>query len=182
VTLARKDAAVGIALLMLAGLYWFGARTIRVSLLEGGVGADALPKLLAVTLAFLACVLVAQSLWRARNTAEGGVEEEPASGGWRSHRRAVGMLLIGIGYVVLVETIGYAPAIAYLLAGVSLFVGGASWRTILPVAVIGALFFWVFFVEVLGIRQPKGFWPVLWHEIATFETRPGVQAGTPGGS
>jgi hypothetical protein len=78
-------------------------------------------------------------------------------------------LLIGIGYAALVETIGYLPAIAYLLAAVVLFVGGASRRIVLLFAVLGAIFFWAFFVEVLGIRQPKGFWPVLWHKVVSIE-------------
>jgi len=52
---------------------------------------------------------------------------------------------------------------------VVLFVGGAPRRTIVLFAVLGAIFFWVFFVEVLGIRQPKGFWPVLWHKVVSIE-------------
>jgi len=164
---ARRDAAVGVLLLILAVLYWLGASTIRVSLLEGGVGAGALPRILAATLAFLALVLVAQSLWRARTAAP--AEDDGKAIDVRRHLRAGGLLLIGVGYVLLVETVGYLPSIAYLLAAVVLFVGGASRRTIVLFAVLGAIFFWVFFVEVLGIRQPNGFWPLLWHKVAGIE-------------
>jgi len=47
--------------------------------------------------------------------------------------------------------------------------GGAPRRTIVLFAVLGAIFFWVFFVEVLGIRQPKGFLAVLWHKVVSIE-------------
>ncbi len=173
-SIARKDAAVGILFLVLAVLYWLGAGTIRVSLLNGGVGADALPRILAATLAFLALVLVLQSVWRARAAAPTEDEGKPID--LRRHARAGGLLLIGIGYVVLIETVGYLPSIAYLLAAVVLFVGGAPRRTIVLFAVLGAIFFWVFFVEVLGIRQPKGFWPVLWHKVVSIEHPVAAQA------
>ena len=60
-----RDTGVGIGLLALAGLYWMGAAQIKVSRLEGIVGAQAVPKGLAVSLAILAMLLIAQDLWRA---------------------------------------------------------------------------------------------------------------------
>ena len=85
------------------------------------------------------------------------------------HLKALGFLLIGVGYIVLVEFIGYAPAIAYLLAAIVWFVGGATRRGLALFAIIGAVFFWLLFVEVLGIHQPKGFWPDLWKQISHSE-------------
>lgn len=176
--IAKNDAYAGIALVILAVAYWIGADAIKQSVLGGSIGADALPKMLGITLGLLSLILILQTLLRARAAApvveEGAAEEgaraEPFS--IRPHLRAAGLLLIGIGYVVLVETIGYIPAIAYLLGAVVLYVGGASRRTTLLFAVIGALFFWTFFVYVLDIRQPKGIWPDLWKAVHTSQILP----------
>lgn len=171
----KNNILVGVALLILAVIYWLGADAIPKSILGGGIGADALPKLLGIALGILSLVLVLQSLLASRVSGAGEDAAEAKSFDYRTHLRAFGMLCIGIGYVLLVETVGYIPAIAYLLGAVALFVGGASWRRILVFAVIGAIFFWTLFVLVLDIRQPKGFWPDLWKQIQA----PQSQAAAP---
>jgi len=110
-----RDTGVALGLLVLAGLYWLGADQIRVSTLEGIVGAQAVPKALAVGLAILSLLLIAQDLWRPRRpaVAAGGAEGEAS--GWPAHLRALGMLLIGVGYLVVVNTIGYVLAIVILV-------------------------------------------------------------------
>ncbi|MBI2255518.1 MAG: tripartite tricarboxylate transporter TctB family protein [Proteobacteria bacterium] len=161
-TVAKNDLMVGVVLIALAILYWLGADHIPNSILEGSIGADALPKMLGVALGILSLVLVLESFLAARAASAEGSHESPREGGWRTHRYALGMLCIGIGYVALVESIGYICAIAYLLAAVTLLAGGASRKVVIGFAVIGAIFFWALFVYVLEIRQPKGFWPDLW--------------------
>ncbi|HLT01226.1 MAG TPA: hypothetical protein VK001_03565, partial [Geminicoccaceae bacterium] len=64
-----RDTGVALVLLALAGLYWLGADQIRVSRLEGIVGAQAVPKSLALALAILSALLIVQELWRARRIA-----------------------------------------------------------------------------------------------------------------
>ena len=59
-----RDTGVALGLIALAGLYWLGADQIRVSRLEGIVGAQAVPKGLAVSLAILSVLLMAQDLLR----------------------------------------------------------------------------------------------------------------------
>jgi putative tricarboxylic transport membrane protein len=175
VTRIHKDIIAGIAFAILAVAYWFGAGKIPKSILEGGVGAEALPKVLGVVLLVLAAILVLQSVLanRGKKVAaddEGDEDEESGASklyGFQRHKRALALLLIGIGYILIVEVVGYAPAIAYLLAAVTWFAGGASRRTIILFAVLGAVFFWLLFVETLGIRQPQGFWPKLWHQISS---------------
>lgn len=175
--LVHKDIAAGIAFIILAVAYWLGADNIPKSLLEGGVGAEALPKMLGVMLLVLAAILVLQTALagrRLKGSAEapdGDDEEEgPPQSKFYRHKRAAGILLIGIGYIFIVEFVGYALAIAYLLGAVLWYAGGASRRTVTIFAVIGAVFFWLLFVETLGIRQPQGFWPKLWHQISHAET------------
>lgn len=164
-TIAKNDLLVGVVLIALAVLYWFGADNIPKSILEGGIGAGALPKMLGVTLGILALILVIQSAFAARTAKDDGVDGRADKVGWIAHRYALGMLCIGIGYVVLVEFVGYVCAIIYLLGAVTLLAGGAARKVVVAFAVLGAIFFWALFVYALEIRQPKGFWPDLWKSL-----------------
>jgi putative tricarboxylic transport membrane protein len=162
----RRDSAVAVGLIGCAGLYWLGADQIRVSRLEGIVGAQAVPKGLAVSLAILAALLLAQDLWRARRAAGAvGVEAGEISGS-HAHLRAGGMLLIGVGYLALVGTIGYVPAVALLVVATALYLG-QSWSIKLGFLAIGLGFlYYVIFVRLLGIPLPAGIWPGLWRALA----------------
>jgi hypothetical protein len=164
----RRDVIIAIGFIGLAGLYWIGADNISESILGGGVGSDALPKLLAAMLAGLSGILILQTLAKRRQAAAASDEpsDEERREQHRLHVRAAGMLAVGAGYVALVETIGYLPAIGLLLAAVVSYVGGASARQVALFAIIGGVFFWAFFVWFLGIREPPGPWLELWRSIA----------------
>jgi cell division protein FtsW (lipid II flippase) len=76
----------------------------------------------------------------------------------RSVLRMLGMLMIGIAYLAVVSTLGYALSIGLLLAGVMVYQGLApSWRVAL-VATAGTLVLWVIFVLLLDIPLPAGIW------------------------
>jgi putative tricarboxylic transport membrane protein len=159
----RRDSAVALGLIGCAGLYWLGADQIRVSRLEGIVGAQAVPKGLAVSLAILSALMLAHDLWRARRVV--GVEAGEISGP-HAHLRAGGMLLIGVGYLALVGTIGYVPAVALLVVATALYLG-QSWSIKLGFLAIGLGFlYYVIFVRLLGIPLPAGIWPGLWRALA----------------
>jgi putative tricarboxylic transport membrane protein len=162
-----RDTGVALGLLVLAGLYWLGADQIRVSTLEGNVGAQAVPKGLAVGLAILSVLLIAQDLWRARRPA--GATTAAAEGeasGAHAHLRALGMLLIGVGYLVVVNTIGYVAAIVGLVLATALYLGQRLSVRLVVVAVGLALFYHLMFVRLLGIPLPPGLWPGLWRAVA----------------
>jgi hypothetical protein len=159
-----RDSAVAVGLILLAGLYWRGAGQIRVSPLEGVVGAQAVPKSLAVGLAALSALLIAQDLWRGRRAAAAPGQESEVSGTY-AHLRAAGMLLIGIGYLVLVSTIGYAPAVALLVLATALYLGQGLSARLVAVALGLALFYYLMFVRLLGIPLPPGIWPGAWRAL-----------------
>jgi putative tricarboxylic transport membrane protein len=161
-----RDTGVGLGLLLLAGLYWLGADRIRVSRLEGIVGAQAVPKALAVSLAILAALLIAQDLWRARRAAAAVGGRNGEAGGAQAHQRAAGMLLIGTGYLVVVSTIGYVPAVALLVLATARFMGRAWSAELILLAVGGALLYDLLFVRLLGIPLPPGIWPGVWRGLA----------------
>jgi hypothetical protein len=161
-----RDTAVGLSLLLLAGFYWFGADQIRVSRLEGIVGAQVVPKGLAVSLAMLSVLLIAQDLWRTRRGAAAAGGEDREAGGAAAHLSAAGMLLIGVGYLVVVNTIGYVPAVALLVLATARFMGRPWSVELILLAVGGALLFHLLFARLLGIPLPPGIWPDVWRGLA----------------
>jgi putative tricarboxylic transport membrane protein len=161
-----RDSAIAVGLIALAGLYWLGGDRIKVSRLEGIVGAQAVPKGLAVCLAILAALLIAQDAWRGRRAASAGVVEADEVSGSYAHLRAAGMLLIGVGYLVLVGTIGYVPAVALLVMATALYLGEGLSARLLVVAAGLALFYYLVFVRLLGIPLPPGVWPGVWRGLA----------------
>jgi len=161
-----RDTGVALGLLVLAGLYWLGADQIRVSLLEGIVGAQVVPKGLALSLAILSLLLLAQDLWRARRTAGAAGGEAGEASRSHAHLRAAGMLLIGVGYLVVVDTIGYLPAIALLVLATARYMGRPWSAQLIALAVGGAALYYLIFARLLGIPLPDGLWPELWRALA----------------
>jgi hypothetical protein len=159
-----RDTIVALGLILVAGLYWLGADQIRVSRLEGVVGAQAVPKGLAISLAVLSVLMIGQGLLRGRRTAAPTGETE--AGDWHAHLRAAGMLVIGMGYLAVVGMVGYMPAVALLVLTTALYLGqGPSARLVL-VAVGLAVLYYLIFVRLLGIPLPPGVWPGLWRGLA----------------
>jgi putative tricarboxylic transport membrane protein len=154
-----------LGLLLFAGLYWLGADQIRVSRLEGIVGAQAVPKTLAISLAILSLLLIAQDLKRGRRASATATGRE-ADAGSNAHLRAAGMLLIGVGYLVVVGTIGYLPAIALLVLGTARYMGQPWSARMIALAIGGALVYHLIFAWLLDIPLPPGIWPGLWRELA----------------
>ena len=161
-----RDTGVGLGLLLLAGLYWLGADRIRVSRLEGIVGAQAVPKGLAVSLAILSVLLLAQELWRARGATAAAIGPHAEASRTAAHLRAAGMLLIGAGYLVVVNTIGYVPAVALLVLATARFVGRPWSAELILLAAGVALLYYLLFHGLLGIPLPPGVWPGLWRGLA----------------
>jgi putative tricarboxylic transport membrane protein len=161
-----RDTGVALGLLVLAGLYWLGADRIKVSRLEGIVGAQAVPKGLAISLAILSLLLIAQDLWRRHSAAAPPADLGREAGGAAAHLRAAGMLLIGMGYLAVVGTIGYLPAIALLVLATARYVGRPWSAELFLVAGSGALLYYLLFVRLLDIPLPPGIWPGLWRALA----------------
>jgi hypothetical protein len=159
-----RDTGVGYGLLALAGLYWLSADQIKVSRLEGIVGAQAVPKGLAVSLAVLSVLLIAQAQLRTRPAAAPAGEAE--AGESRANLRAAGMLLIGMGYLVVVGTVGYMPAVVGLVLATALYLGQHLSVRLVLLALGLAVLYYLIFVRLLGIPLPPGIWPGLWRLLA----------------
>lgn len=166
-----RDVWTGLVMLGAAIAYWIAADGIRISPLDGPVGASGLPKTLAYVLGGLALLLIVRSLILDRRPAlaegediappKAPVQPEPKTGQWQRHVRAIGMLAIGVAYLLLIPWLGYAVSIALLMLAVALYnEGGLNLKTV-AVAVLGAAFFYLLFVLFLDIPLPPGFWPRL---------------------
>lgn len=106
----------------------------------------------------LSLVLIAQALYAIYQGRAERLPGDPQE--LRRHRLAAGVIVIGAGYVLLVEHLGYLVSLA-LLIGIMAWYAGArrDWR--LPViALAGALLFWAMF-RAFSINQPTGFWATL---------------------
>ncbi len=157
---ATPDTWTGVILLAAAVVYWLEAGKIRSSALDDPVGASGLPKALAYVLGGLAIWLIARSVLDPKSRSQATVKEQGVSltfADWaRPHLRALGMLAIGVGYLLLLPYFGYTLTIAALLLAVSLYNGASlNLRTIL-VAVVGGGLCQLLFVQFLGIALPPG--------------------------
>ena len=155
----------GIATIAIGLGYFWMASGIRASALDDAVGPAGFPTTLAYATIGLGLILCAQSFWalRARRSAAAPVAAAPVvteadneSHGTRGVLRALGMLALGIVYLLIIRWVGYVPSIALLIVAASLYLGTPfSWRVI-AIGVAGAVVYWVVVVWVLGIPQPAG--------------------------
>lgn len=145
---ARGDLALGLAAIVLAAAWLVLAGRIPESLLSDTVGAAGLPRAVGWALGCVGVLLCVRSLLRAAPA-----KEDPGEG-WRPHLRALGLLAILFGYVLLAPWLGYAPATGLLLAAGAAYAGARRARELLLVPALAALVFWLLFVHAFGIPMP----------------------------
>jgi putative tricarboxylic transport membrane protein len=147
----NKDVISGLALFGVAGAYYWAMRRIPESSLSDEVGAQGLPTILAVLLTGLALLIVARGLAvRRRPQLAAAADDETAP-----PSRALGFLAIAAGYVLVAPLVGFGPALALLIAAIAIYEGmQPSWR-VAVVAAGGAFAFWLLFVHILGVEQPR---------------------------
>ncbi|MEO5700028.1 MAG: tripartite tricarboxylate transporter TctB family protein [Casimicrobiaceae bacterium] len=150
-----RDLAVGAGGLVLAGVYYSLSLDIQRSLLSDAVGPQGLPALYAWTLGILAVALITQSLLRAGvpPTVDGGSAAVPTSA---AHARAIGLLVPGVAYLVLIGPLGYLVTIFLLIIGVAAYVGGRVDTRLVIIAAIGAGLLWAIFAHLFQLGLPTG--------------------------
>lgn len=158
----RSNLITGILLVVFSVIFWLGADAIPKSRLGGSVGADGLPKMLAITLGVLSIGYIAQTLLTARMAGPIiGLGREPRTVDYTRHLRAMGMIVIGAVYVAVIPYLGYILSIALLLLSVALYNGKRPSRGLLLFAVLGSIGFYLLFVRLLEVPLPAGLWPSL---------------------
>ncbi len=159
----NRDFVLGCAALALAVAYYLAAAAIPDTLLSDAIGPQGLPKIYALVFAGLSLILIGGSLRkpkRVRATGTESVQEVDAGGASPiGLARPLGMLVIGVLYVIVVPWLGYVPTIALLIAGTTYYQGGVLSGRVAITAIAGAIGLWLLFVALLHIPQPAGFRP-----------------------
>jgi putative tricarboxylic transport membrane protein len=158
----RRTVIPAVVLIAFAVIFWIAADSIPKSRLGGSVGADGLPKLLAIALGILSTGLIIQTLLGSSVASRAGSAGQTSSVVWHPHLRAAGMVVIGVGYLVALPYLGYMISVALLLLAVALFNGQKRQLGVLAFAALGAVLFYVFFVHILNVPLPAGRLWSLW--------------------
>lgn len=146
---ARGDLALGLGAIGLAALYLLGASRIPDSLLSDAVGAAGVPRAVGWALGAIGVALCVRGVLRAGPAAKAG-----ESAGLRPHLRALGLLAILFGYVLLAPWLGYAASTGLLVAAGAAYAGAPRGRNLLLVPLAAAVVFWLLFVQAFGIAMP----------------------------
>lgn len=155
----NNDRAVGLLALAIAAIYYYFASDIPRSLLSDEVGAVGLPKLYAVALSLLGIFLV----WSSFAVPAGPAPEGEPGANPLQHVRAVGLLLLGAAYLLLISSLGYLLTISLLIAAVALYCGAAFGARVLLISAAGGMVFWLVFVKMFSMPLPAG---ALWRWLA----------------
>lgn len=147
--IVARDTILGIAAVAVAGAYYAEATRIPQSLLADAVGADGVPRMVAVGMAAAGLALAARSVWR-------GAAAETDDVSPKALGRAAGLLAILIAYLVCVPIVGYPVAVAALIAAAAHYAGARPDATLAATAIGGAAVFWFTFKWLLGIQLPVG--------------------------
>lgn len=150
-SLKRPDVLSGLTLLCLAVFAWASAWALPIGTLRQP-GAGFFPKHLAVLMALLAVLLIVR----------GCLTRAPASADLWSDRAGVarvgGMLATLVGYVFVVEAVGYIPTTAALFLVMLRWIGRQGWGVTLTVAVLASGGSYLLFARWLAISLPSGAW------------------------
>ena len=138
----RRDLVFAAAGLAFAAAYWWAASQLPTSMLSDAVGADGVPKGLAVALAAFSLLIAIR-----------GLRHAPPSD-YQGHPRALGIAALGFVYVVLAPYTGYFIAITLLAAAAALYYGAPEKWTVGAFALGTAGILWLTFGAMLGIPLP----------------------------
>jgi hypothetical protein len=155
----NRDLVFGSATLVLAAVYYALTITIPHSDLTDPIGPQGLPKTYAVVLAVLSIFLIARSITRPANLEPGTSNPDSRIPTPGHMPRVIGMLLIGVAYILVLPWLGYLLSVAGLIAVTTYFQGGSINARSVLVAISGALCFWLLFIWLLRIQYPAGLWP-----------------------
>jgi len=155
----NRDLLFGIATLVVAVVYYGLAAGIPPSDLADPVGPQGLPKVYALLLAAFSLILIGRSLGRSASTPGSSNPESRIPNPGSGLPRIIGMLLIGVAYIIVLPWLGYLLSVAALITATIYFQGGVINKRSILVALSGAVCLWLLFIWLLRIQYPAGLWP-----------------------
>ncbi len=154
-----RDFVGGVATIVIGSVYLYFAYQLRVSALDDSMGPSGLPKVYGWLMMALGAMLTLQAIIVQRAIVAGRAPR-PQKGEWEGQGRkiayAAGLILIGIAYLFIVDTLGYVVSIALLVIVTAAYLGAGLNGRVVAVGVAGAVFLWAMFVALLGVRMPSG--------------------------
>ena len=153
-----RDMAGGAAASLIGAFYLYYASQLRPSSLADSVGPQGLPLVYGWLTLGLGLILLAQALvglLRA-SPAERAKQADAWAGQGRRTLWAAGLLAFAVGYLLIVEALGYLLSLAVLIPAVAIYLGARiGWRPV-AVGVGGAVVLWLMFDKLLGVDMPEG--------------------------
>jgi putative tricarboxylic transport membrane protein len=153
-----RDFVGGVATIVIGAVYLYFAYQLRVSALDDSMGPGGLPRIYGWLLVGLGSILVIQALVARSLAAPAGAE--PVKGEWDGQGRkiayAAGLLVIAMGYIFIVESVGYLVSVGLLIVTTALYLGAGFSGRLLAIGIGGAVFLYAMFVSLLGVRMPAG--------------------------
>lgn len=158
----RTDIALSLGILALSGLGWLATDALPTGLRLDPLGPAYFPRFVLISLAMLATALLVRSIWAARRGPATPSSTTPTAGETEaapspiSYPRMLGVLALSIGYVLLMDALGYLVSSVLYVAAVLVLLRVRRPLAIalcavgLP-AVLYALFGWL-----LGVPLPGG--------------------------
>jgi putative tricarboxylic transport membrane protein len=154
-----RDFVGGVATIVIGSVYLYFAYQLRVSALDDSMGPSGMPKVYGWLMVALGAMLTVQSFVAQRAMAAGRTPR-PEKGEWDGQGRkiayAAGLILIGIAYLFVVDTLGYVISIALLVSVTAAYLGAGFSARVVAIGIAGAVFLWAMFVALLGVRMPSG--------------------------
>jgi hypothetical protein len=90
-------------------------------------------------------------------------DPDDESGSARLDLRALGLLLFGAGYLVIVGPLGYLVSVTLLIAGVALYTGARWHGRLVAISIAGAVVLWLVFAKAFQLGLPAGsVWQRFW--------------------
>src|SRR5690606_1671804 len=157
----NRDVVSGLVLFGIAAAYYYGAAILPASILDTAVSSSTFPKMIGGAGMLLSAILVVQGV-RQMRAADAAAGQSVSPEEWLRHRKALGLLLIASGYLIVLEFLGYIIALLALIPAVAAYHGVRPGKTLAIVTVAGGVLFWLFFVKLLGIHMPPG---QLWRAV-----------------
>jgi putative tricarboxylic transport membrane protein len=153
-----RDFVGGVATIVIGAVYLYFAYQLRVSALDDSMGPGGLPRIYGWLLVGLGSILVIQALVARSLAAPAGAE--PVKGEWDGQGRkvayAAGLLVIAMGYIFIVESVGYLLSVGLLIVTTAFYLGAGFSGRLVAIGIGGAVFLYAMFVSLLGVRMPAG--------------------------
>ncbi len=142
--------------MLLGAFYTYFAYTIRPSALADTMGAGGVPRVYGWLMVILGAILSLQSIVAYLRSPEKKSLASEWQGQGLKILKAAGLVSFGIGYLLIVNSLGYIVSIALLLIAVALYRGAPMGLRLLATGIGGAIFLWLIFAVLLGVRMPSG--------------------------